>query len=303
MTLDEPHGYDTRVNATLTNEFATVGFRAHSMVHGELETVAEVSSYTAEQLAAIEAEGVEVVVEGAEVEFVIPLNVAFGNPDLLVRVGLDPILEGLGAERQYRNDEQIDNQMRSVIFQLPSSADPDCLDGTTLPECYRLVNDLGAIDIQRGRDHGIAAYNDLRRAYGLAPRASFTEVTGEATESFPNDPEIDSADPLADPDILDFVSLADADGAAIELGSDAAGEEAITGVRRTSLAARLKAIYGECRPTRPLRRHGVRAAPAGLGDGRAAARHLEAAVRGAALSVVHVAAMQPHVSKRAARTW
>ena len=38
---------------------------------------------------------------------------AFGNPVLLERIGLGRILESLG-ERQYNNDETIDNQLRSV---------------------------------------------------------------------------------------------------------------------------------------------------------------------------------------------
>ena len=34
-----------------------------------------------------------------------------------------------------------------------------------------------AINIQRGRDHGIPKYNDLRRGYGLAPASSFSDIT------------------------------------------------------------------------------------------------------------------------------
>ena len=232
------------------------------------------------QLAAIEAEGVEVVVDGDEVEFVIPQNIGFGNPELLLKVGVDPIMVGLGAEPQYRNDEQIDNQLRSVLFQLPATADPACLDGPTLPQCYQLVADLGAIDIQRGRDHGIPSYNELRRAFGLAPRSSFTEVTGEATEAFPDDPEIDAANPLADPDILDFVSLADAGrqpDRARQRGSRWGGGDRCPPHHAGGSSRR---DLRRCRRARRLRRHGVRAAPAGLRVGRAATRDVEAAVRG-----------------------
>ncbi|MFT6306598.1 MAG: hypothetical protein ACJA0Z_001763, partial [Halioglobus sp.] len=43
-------------------------------------------------------------------------------------------------------------------------------------------------------------------------------------------------------DILDFVELRDAEGQQLELGSDA---EAVVGIRRTTLAARLKALCGD----------------------------------------------------------
>jgi hypothetical protein len=87
-------------------------------------------------------------------------------------------------------------------------------------------------------------YNNLRRAFGLAAKTSFTAITGEATDSFPSDPQI-TKDPLNDPNILDFTELRDASGVVIPLNSDEAREEAVTGIRRTTLAARLKGIYGD----------------------------------------------------------
>lgn len=154
------------------------------------------------------------------------------------------MLVGLGAEPQYRNDEQIDNQLRSVLFQVPVAGNPECLDGPDLPACFQGVVDLGSIDVMRGRDHGMPTYNDLRKAYGLKAKRSFTAITGESTARFPTDPEIDRRDPINDPDILDFVRLFDAEGTEIQVGSGAAESEAVVGIRRTTLAARLRAIYG-----------------------------------------------------------
>ena len=248
VELSRYRGYRPSVNATLSNEFAVVGYRAHSMIHGEIEAEAEAGDFSPEELEALEEQGVEIVAEREDVEFVVPLNVAFGNPDLVEAIGLEPLLAGLGTERQYRNDEMIDNQLRSVLFQLPGPDTPDpsdCLDGPPLPDCFQTVLDLGAIDIQRGRDHGIPSYNELRVAYGLAPMTSFVAVTGERTEAFPDDPDVDPSVPGDDPDILDFVSLQDGEGNELEPGSDTAEEGAIVGVRRTTLAARLRALYGD----------------------------------------------------------
>ena len=244
LTLNPYRGYNRNVDATLTNEFAALGYRAHSMIHGELEPAGEVADYTAEELESIESRGVEIEIVGDEVEFVVPLNVAFGNPDLMADIGIGPIMRGLGAEAQYKNDEQIDNQLRSVLFQVPGVPDPNCLDGPPLPDCFSGVLDLGAIDIARGRDHGLPRYNDLRRAYGLPTKGSFTAITGEATESFPRDPEIDRSKPIDDPDILDFVELRDRNGNVIPLGTEEADSDAVVGIRRTTVAARLKAIFG-----------------------------------------------------------
>jgi hypothetical protein len=89
------------------------------------------------------------------------------------------------------------------------------------------------------------SYNELRQAYGLAPKTSYAAITGESTESFPDDPAIDVQDPIDDPDILDFTRLSDDDGNIVEPGSEKAEEDVAVGTRRTTLAARLKAVYGD----------------------------------------------------------
>jgi hypothetical protein len=235
-------GYDPNVNPGLSNEFAVVGYRAHSMIHGEFEVAAGDDAYSPAELAAYRAAGISVTQEDDGVELAIPLNVAFGNPALLRSVGLGRMLRSLGAERQYKNDEQIDNALRSVLFQVPKpgAADPAaCGKPTVDPNCFTGVQDLGAIDIQRGRDHGMPSYNALRVAYGLAPKRSFTAITGDRTSRFPR--SLASRD---DPRILEFVELRDEDGKLIEPGSDEALEDAVVGTRRTTLAARLRAVYG-----------------------------------------------------------
>jgi Animal haem peroxidase len=242
-------GYQAGVNPTLGNEFATVGFRAHSMVHGEFEVTVAAGTYTDTQLNSVfPSEGltVERNADGT-VTVVIPLVAAFGNPDLLEQIGEGNFLTSLD-EHQYENDEQIDNSLRSVLFEVPKpngNSPPACATPVILPSCFTDVSDLGADDVVRGRDHGMPSYNDLRRAYGLPPARSFTDITGESTDQFPtNDPKVDPTDPIDDPNILGFVQLRDAAGNVIPLGSPAAQEDAVVGVRRTTLAARLRAIYG-----------------------------------------------------------
>lgn len=249
VQLPAANGYQPNVDARVTNEFATVGFRAHSMIHGEIEMAVDVGHFSESELAAFADAGIEIEVLGSEVELAVPLNVAFANPRLLASLGVGPVAAGLGAEAQYLNDEQIDNQLRSVLFQLPRTdiTNPDaCLDGVELPTCFNLVSDLGALDVFRQRDHGIPDYNSLRVAYGLPAVGSFTEITGEATADFDRgDPLLAAGDAINNPAIMDFVELRDAEGNVLIPGTDAADGEAVVGVRRSTLAARLQALYGD----------------------------------------------------------
>ena len=240
VTLPAYKGYNKNVNAAISDEFATVGYRAHSMVHGEFEVPFTAATYSAAQLAAFHAEGIEVTNTAAKHVLTIPLSVAFGNPDLVPQVGLGAILTALGGEHEYKNDEQIDNTMRSILFEVPKPGTTDptaCQTPVVDPRCFSDVEDLGVDDIMRGRDHGMPKYNAMRRAYGLAPKTSFTAITGETSSSL-------GALSIDDPHILDIVSLRARNGNPLDINSPAAQQSAVTAIRRTTLAARLKAIYG-----------------------------------------------------------
>jgi Animal haem peroxidase./Cellulose binding domain. len=229
-------GYQPDVDTSLADEFATVGYRAHGQIHGVLDVEADADRYTDAQLAALAAQGVEINHNGDKLFMNVSLNLSFFNPDLVQQLQLGPVLKGIGSESQYNNDEQIDDHLRSVLFKVPVSGNPKCLDDPSLPKCFTGVTDLGAIDIARGRDHGMPSYNQMRQAYGLAPKTSFTDITGEPSDTFPPGQDKDN------PHSLDFVELTNIDGKPVT-GTPEAEDTATKGVRRTPLAARLKAIY------------------------------------------------------------
>jgi hypothetical protein len=233
VALPRYTGYKSGVNATISNEFATMGYRVHSQIHGEFEIENAAQLYSAAQLDNFRAQGLEVNTD--ENIVAIPAAVSNFNPGLLEQLGAGPMLLS-EQEQQYNNDVQIDNQLRSVLFQIPSSQNPDCLNGPTVADCYNTVNDLGAIDIQRGRDHGLGTYNQLRAAYGLSAKSSFTAITGESTESFPSGSDINN------PNQLDVQALFDIDGRSLDIANPA--NNPVRDVRRTTVAARLKGVYG-----------------------------------------------------------
>ncbi|MEN3306506.1 MAG: peroxidase [Micromonosporaceae bacterium] len=229
-------GYNANVNPTLSTEFATVGYRAHSQIHGEFEFESEQGRWSQAQLNSFAAQGIEVTTDNGNDVLTVPTNVAFFNPDLVTQIQLGPMLEGLSGESQYKNDEMIDNQLRSVLFQVPVPGNPTCAGSDdAAPACFTGVVDLGAIDIERGRDHGVPTYNQLRQAYGLAPRTTFEQVTGEPASGNIN---------INDPNILNFTGLFDVTGDSVTPGSVASENTVKRITRQTSVASRLRAIYG-----------------------------------------------------------
>ena len=139
----------------------------------------------------------------------------FFNPARVEIEGLSSLVSVMAGKHQAANDHIIDEALRSSLFGGPG------------------VIDLSAIDVQRGRGHGMPFYNDLRVEYGLPPVASFMELTGEATETMPEGMDID------DPRITEWFD---------DLGNPVASDTTAYPhevTQATTVAARLKAIYDD----------------------------------------------------------
>ena len=136
--------YDPTVDVTVANEFAHALYRfGHSMLPSQLLLVDD-SGTTVDQIS---------------------LRDAFFKPDMMSqapeRLGL--ILKGLSTEPAQQIDTRIVEDVRSFLM----------LEG--VPGGL----DLAAINIQRGRDHGLPDYNSVREAYGLPRLTDFAQITSD----------------------------------------------------------------------------------------------------------------------------
>jgi hypothetical protein len=238
VRLPRYRGYRPGVDAELSDEFSTIGYRAHSMVNGEEHMLVPSARFGSTRLARLRALGIGAVRSGPVLALTLPQAAAFFDPRVVPAIGLGPILAGLAEEPGYRNDTQIDDSLRSVLFEYPGpdARDPAaCWSQESVAGCFTGVTDLGAIDLQRERDHGMPTYDQLRRALGLPRQTSFTQVTGERTARLPVGLTIN------DPHILAVTSLRDVFGRPVALDSTV---RAVSETQRSTLAARLKAIYG-----------------------------------------------------------
>ncbi|UYV81296.1 hypothetical protein LAZ67_20000683 [Cordylochernes scorpioides] len=145
--------YDTSINPTILNVFATAAYRfGHSLVQG--------------LVALVESDG--------SVNEEVQLFTQLFNPEMLSREGyVDRFLRGLVVQPVQRFDHFLTTQVTHHLFQATG-------------ETFGL--DLASLNIQRGRDHGLPGYNAWRRACGLKPAQSFEELAEflhpEAVEKF-----------------------------------------------------------------------------------------------------------------------
>lgn len=134
-------GYDDTVNATVSNEFSTAAYRlGHSMLSPDIQRVDN---------------------DGAIVESIDLAN-AFFDPNEITTDGIDTLLKGLASQEAQDIDTLIVDGVRNFLFGPPGSGGFD----------------LAALNIQRGRDHGLLSLNDFREEFGVGTGyADFMDLT------------------------------------------------------------------------------------------------------------------------------
>ena len=129
--LEDYAGYDPSVNPGISVEFSTAVYRfGHSLLSSEIQRINEDGSEHAMGNLA--------------------LRDAFFNPDEMFASGIDPILRGLADGQSQALDTFVIEDVRSFLFGPPGAGGLD----------------LASLNIQRGRDLGVASYNDLRARAG-----------------------------------------------------------------------------------------------------------------------------------------
>lgn len=137
-------GYDPDVNPGIANEFSTVAYRfGHSMLSPTLLRV-----------------------NRADQELIdTSLKDAFFNPTLVHQGGgISSILHGLATQIAQNVDTKVVDGIRNFLFGEPGEGGFD----------------LASLNIQRGRDHGIADYNSLRQAYRLKKAREFSDISTDS---------------------------------------------------------------------------------------------------------------------------
>ncbi|NES71200.1 MAG: peroxiredoxin, partial [Okeania sp. SIO2D1] len=142
--LAEYTGYDETVEPGIFTEFSTGVFRfGHTMLSPQLLQVEEDGSYEA-----------------------VALRDAFFQPSKIMEDGVDSLLKGLESQQAQAVDNFLIDDVRNFLFGPPGAGGFD----------------LASLNIQRGRENGVADINTVRNAIGLSSYTDFDELTGGNSE-------------------------------------------------------------------------------------------------------------------------
>ncbi|CAJ0588530.1 unnamed protein product [Cylicocyclus nassatus] len=145
------NGYDSNVNPSIANAFATAAFRfGHTIVNPTLFRLGN---------------DFQPIREGH-----IPLNKAFFAPErLLSEGGIDPLLRGLFASplKLPRSDQLLNMELTEKLF----------------GRFHEVAQDLAGLNIQRGRDHGLPGYTEYRRFCNLSVPETWDELAADIQDN------------------------------------------------------------------------------------------------------------------------
>lgn len=138
--------YNDGVTASITQTFATALYRfGHSMVSPSLALVEDSGSQVGS----------------------LSVSDAFFNPELLTddSNNVDRLLKGFATQLSQERDAKVVDGLRNFLFGPPGAGGLD----------------LAALNIQRGRDHGLPNYNLARFSYDLSPVSRFDQITSDVS--------------------------------------------------------------------------------------------------------------------------
>lgn len=142
--LAEYAGYDSNIDPTIANEFSTAAYRfGHSMLSDNLQR--------------LNNDGTPI--DAGHLE----LKDSFFNTQHILDHGIDSLLKGAASQAANAVDTQVVDGVRNFLFGPPGAGGFD----------------LAALNIQRGRDHGLADYNQTRIDIGLEPVYDFAGITSD----------------------------------------------------------------------------------------------------------------------------
>ncbi len=139
-------GYQPDVDPCISNEFSAAAFRVgHSMLPAMMPRM-DGSFHEHE--------------EGH-----LSLAAAYFVPSQVADMGITPYLRGLACVPLEATDQMIVDEVRNMLFGPPGAGGLD----------------LAALNIQRGRDHGLGSYNAVRTELGLTAAAVFSDITSDSS--------------------------------------------------------------------------------------------------------------------------
>ena len=140
--LGEYAGYDASVDPTIASEFSAGAYRVgHTLLSSNLHLLDDDGESTH-----------------------VGLRDAFFRPAFYEDRDIAEVLRGFATQRAQNVDALVIDDVRNFLMRGPGGP----------------AFDLVALNIQRGRDHGLSDFNTVREAYGLDPVRGFADISSDA---------------------------------------------------------------------------------------------------------------------------